>query len=99
MNAPGFRVASSAKRSALRSCARDMALATGAITSDTGDHQAFGFAPGSPVDQFSIAPGTTQSVNIEFRPTETRDYTAKVRMSAGSDCGEADVTDGGCLGR
>ncbi len=72
--------------------AADTQAFVGAITSDTGDHQAFGFAPGSPVDQFSITAGTTQNVSIEFRPTEARAWAAKVRMRAGSDCAEAEVT-------
>ncbi|MGA9521676.1 MAG: choice-of-anchor D domain-containing protein, partial [Myxococcaceae bacterium] len=72
--------------------AADTEANVGAITSDTGDHQAFGFAAGSPSGPFTISAGTTQNVNIEFRPTETRAYAAKVKVRAGSACGEAEIT-------
>src|SRR5436190_415778 len=53
MNAPGLRVRSSAKRSALRSCARDIACATGSMANDTAPaasraRRAFGTLPPPP---------------------------------------------------
>ncbi len=63
----------------------------GELTSDTGDHAAFGFAPGSPAGEFAVPAGTAQGLNLGFTPTETRVYTARVRMRAGSSCDETEV--------
>ncbi len=70
----------------------DTQASVGAITSDTGDHQVFAFSPGSPEGQFTIGARSAQTVGLEFRPTELRPYTAKVKMRAGAHCGEAEVT-------
>ncbi len=72
--------------------AADTEAFVGVITSDTGDHQTFGFAPSSPTGAFAISAGAARTVGLEFRPAETRAYAAKVKMRAGSACGESEVT-------
>ncbi|MGA9520955.1 MAG: choice-of-anchor D domain-containing protein [Myxococcaceae bacterium] len=64
----------------------------GPITSETGDHQAFGAAPGMLESPLMIAAGTARSLDFEFRPTEARAYSAKVKVRPGTYCDETEVT-------
>ncbi len=74
------------------SSAVDTQAFVGPITSETGDQKSFGVAPGHPEGQFKVAARTAHSVMFQFRPTELRAYTAKVKVRAGTYCEETEVT-------
>ena len=63
-----------------------------AITSSSGDHNAFTFAPESPVGDFQIEPKQTRQVLIDFKPTENKSYLAFVEMRAAAQCPTQKVT-------
>ena len=63
-----------------------------AITSSSGDHNAFTFAPESPQGDFSVDPNTTRQVQIDFKPTENKSYLAFVDMRASAQCPVVKVT-------
>jgi hypothetical protein len=60
----------------------------GAITSSSGDHTAFSFAPESAQGDITIEPGGNRKVLIDFRPTENKSYLAFVKMRASEHCRE-----------
>jgi hypothetical protein len=64
----------------------------GAITSSSGDHAAFTFAPGSAQGAFTIEPGTSKKALIDFRPTQNKSYLAFVKMRASEQCPEVNLT-------
>ncbi len=63
-----------------------------AITSSSGDHNAFTFAPESVTGEFGVEPKQTRQVVIDFRPTENKSYLAFVDMRASAQCPLQKVT-------
>ncbi|MHB8876057.1 MAG: choice-of-anchor D domain-containing protein, partial [Myxococcaceae bacterium] len=60
--------------------------------SSTGDHNAFGHAPGSPIGAFTTPAGGTTRVTFTFSPTDLHVYEAQVKLRASAQCPEGLVT-------
>ncbi|MBL8954068.1 MAG: choice-of-anchor D domain-containing protein [Myxococcaceae bacterium] len=57
-----------------------------AITSLSGDHTAFGFAPESEKGSFDIPAGAMRNVVFTFKPTAAREWLATVSVKAAAAC-------------
>ncbi len=63
----------------------------GDITSGSGDHEAFAFAPESIRGTAVIDPDTERDVALEFRPTTQKSYLAVIRARASAQCPEQNI--------
>lgn len=63
----------------------------GAITSNSGDHNAFGFAAESITGEASIPAGSSRDIALTFKPTDVHDYLALVKARAAAECPEVTI--------
>jgi hypothetical protein len=63
----------------------------GAITSNSGDDHDFMYAAESATGDFSIDTGLKRDIVIAFKPTESKDYVAFVKVRAAEQCPEVSV--------
>ncbi|MCA2980591.1 MAG: hypothetical protein INH37_20150, partial [Myxococcaceae bacterium] len=59
-----------------------------AIVSGQGQGSVFSFTPETPTGEFTLPANREKDVGIVFRPTETRDYFATVRIRAAEGCAD-----------
>ncbi|MBI3184460.1 MAG: choice-of-anchor D domain-containing protein [Myxococcales bacterium] len=60
--------------------------------SQNGDHTAFGVAPSSPKGDVQVPAQGSLRITFEFGPTELRPYAAKVKLRAGGNCPEGEIS-------